>query len=184
MIGVVRPLTIRCKPRWNGAIIPLRVSWPSGKTQTTSPASSALPASRNAWRIIRGPPLGRDRDRTHRPQERPDDRVIEIRSIDDEPDRPVDAGDQEEAVGERDVVRHQQRPAGLGDVRPPDHPDSVKRVGQPDQEEPEEGVGDQGQRPEETGEQEQGDAQERPPRGDVEVTPSPSARPDPASIPR
>ena len=58
MIGVVRPLTIRCKPRWNEAIIPVRVSWPSGKTQTISPSSSALPASRNACRIIRGPPLG------------------------------------------------------------------------------------------------------------------------------
>ena len=58
MIGVVRPLTIRCNPRWNGAIMPLRVSCPSGKTQTTWPSSRAFPASRKAWRIIFGPPLG------------------------------------------------------------------------------------------------------------------------------
>ena len=57
MIGTVRPLTIRSSPRWNGRIIPVRVIWPSGKMQTSSPSSSARPASRNAWRIIFGPPV-------------------------------------------------------------------------------------------------------------------------------
>ena len=58
MIGVVRPLTIRSQPALKRRHQPVRVSWPSGNRQTSSPASRARPASRNACRIIFGPPLG------------------------------------------------------------------------------------------------------------------------------
>ena len=58
MIGVVRPLTIRCSPRWKGAIIPVRVSWPSGKTQTTSPSSMPGPPRGTPAGSSSGPPVG------------------------------------------------------------------------------------------------------------------------------
>ena len=71
-------------------VIPVRVIWPSGKMQTSSPLSSALPASRKASRIILGPPMAGDRDRPHGAEEPAHERPLEVLGIDDEPDRPID----------------------------------------------------------------------------------------------
>ena len=108
MIGTSRPLTMRSMPRWNGLVMPVRVIWPSGKMQTSSPLSRALPASRKASRIIRGPARGGDRDRPHGAEEPAQERPLEVLGVDHEADRPVDRGDHEQAVGEGHVVRGQQ----------------------------------------------------------------------------
>ena len=99
--------------------VPVRVICPSGKMQTSSPSSSALPASRNAWRIIFGPPLPAIGIARIARRNGPRSGRSEVLGVDDEPDRPVDRGDQEQAVGERDVVGRQQRRPFAGHVRRP-----------------------------------------------------------------
>ena len=46
------------EPALKGAITPVRRQLPLGKQADQLPSSSAVPASRNACRIIFGPPLG------------------------------------------------------------------------------------------------------------------------------
>ena len=55
MIGTSTPFMMRSMPRRNGSIWPMRVIWPSGKMQTTSPSFSASVAVRREWIISRGP---------------------------------------------------------------------------------------------------------------------------------
>ena len=96
--------------------MPVRVIWPSGKMQTSSPSSRARPASRKASRIIFGPPVLAIGIAPMRAQEPAQEGTPEVLRIDHEADRPVDRGDHEEPVGERDVVRRQERGPLGGDV--------------------------------------------------------------------
>ena len=54
MIGASVPRTMYSKPRRKGSNMPVRVSWPSAKMQTTSPFRMASLAVRRAWSISRG----------------------------------------------------------------------------------------------------------------------------------
>ena len=143
--------------------------------QTRSPASSALPASRNACKIIFGPPLGEIGiafiDRSTQPM----NGLSKYSAIDHEPDRAVGAGDDEEAVGERDVVGHQQCAPLARDVRPADDAHAIERVCQTDHDEPQEGVGHEGECPEEAA----GRERSRPPRN-VPCAATPGLRQTPA----
>ena len=70
-------------------------------------------------------------------------------TIDHEPNRPVDRGDDEQAVGERHVVGHQQGASLGGHVRPADDPHAIDRVCQADHQESQKRLRDERERPEE-----------------------------------
>ena len=69
MIGVVRPLRIRCIPRWNGWIVPVRVTCPSGKMQTRCPVVECPPRLAEGLEDLLRPAAAGDRDRPHRPEQ-------------------------------------------------------------------------------------------------------------------
>ena len=76
--------------------------------QTISPSSSACPASRKARRITRAPPCDAIGMTSKAFMNGLKKRVGRIVRIDDEPNGPIQTGDEQESVDERHVIRDEQ----------------------------------------------------------------------------
>ena len=119
MIGVVRPLTIRVQPALEGCHHAGPRELALGEYADELAIVERLAGLAERLQDHLRPAASGDRDRLHRPQEPAQERLLEVRGVDHEADRPIDAGEQEEAVGERDVVGDEKRPPSLGTfVRP------------------------------------------------------------------
>ena len=70
-------------------------------------------------------------------------RMCRIGGIDDKPYGPIEAGDQQEPIDKRDVIRDEQRPAGLGDMLLADDAEAIERIREQDEQQPKERVGHQ-----------------------------------------
>ncbi len=103
--------------------------------------SNAAPASRSARSTMRMSSMGRDRNHPQRLHEGFEQRVAGILGIHDESYGPIDAGDQQEAVDERHMVRHQQRAAARGHMLVADDAETVETVRQDDENDAEQASG-------------------------------------------
>ena len=127
MIGASRFFMMRSKPRWNGSNCPMRVIWPSAKMQTTSPLRMASLAVCSAWISSRG----RCSDETGMARENFGERLDPAAFVNalehQETDGPVGGGDEQQRVGEGQMIADEQRAAFGRDIVAPDDADSVDR---------------------------------------------------------
>ena len=130
MIGTSRPLTIRSSPRWNGQGHARPGDLAFGEDADELAVIERLARLAEGLEDHPGPAAAGDRDRPHDAEEPAQERPLEVLGVDHEPDRPVDRGDHEQAVGERDVVGRQERGAFAGHVIPAHDPQPVERGGQ------------------------------------------------------